>query len=130
MSDEAKKQPIGPQKTIINTSRHGRKHVLRDGRELLPGGSAEVGLEEFKKLVGYRDLVDADKIVPHAAKRLDEALKENKALRAKADELEKGHAPLKAKAEAHDGLKKALDEVNGKYDEAQKEIAALKKKLK
>lgn len=105
-----KKVPMDPLKTIVNRSTAGRKHVLQDGRVLLPGASAEVGLTEFNKLSGYRDLVDADKITPHAALRLSDALKENEALRTEV-------ADLKAKLEAAT-----------KEPEAEKEEGAASKK--
>lgn len=71
----------GPVKTIFNRGTMRRYYVLKDGRKLMPGQSLEVGLDEFKKLLNYKDLVDADKVVPGAAEKSLALKKENDRLR-------------------------------------------------
>lgn len=56
-------------KTVYNRTRANKYFVLKDGRRLLPGQSLEVGLAEYKKLVGYKEIIDADKLVPAAAEK-------------------------------------------------------------
>ncbi len=62
-------------KTVIN--RGVRIYHLKAGsdgkpRTLGPGKSIEcLDEEEFKRLSGYRDLADADKIMPHNAAKID-----------------------------------------------------------
>lgn len=78
---------------LMNRSVHGRVYHLKDGRLLAPGEVREVTPGEFEKLRHYRDLCDADAIVPAQRARLDEALKENAALKEKLAEMEKAAAP-------------------------------------
>lgn len=78
---------------LMNRSVHGRVYHLKDGRLLAPGEVRDVSPAEFEKLRHYRDLCDADTIVPAQRARLDEALKENEALKKEIEELKKASAP-------------------------------------
>lgn len=101
-----------PKKTILNRSTAGRVHVLQDGRHLKPGESAEVGLKEFEKImsVGYKDLADADKVVPQAADRLKKALEENAQLREQVAGLEAELKELKTKGGEPDPTPEEVEE--------------------
>ncbi len=50
----------GPVKTVYNRSRMNKFFVLKDKRKLMPGQSLEVNLAEYKQLIGYKDIVDAE----------------------------------------------------------------------
>lgn len=103
MADNDKMQT----RAVFNRSVHGRVYHLRDGRTLSPGETKDVSPKEHESLIQYKDLIDANKLVPAQRDRLKAALAENDELRGKLEEAV-------AKGTEADDLRKQIEELQAK----------------
>lgn len=94
----------GPTLTVLN---QGARPYLTSAGPLTPGKSLELPVEEAKKLMAYKGVVDAENVVPGLSKASSKAMrKENERLRKENDDLRKGKPAKKEEAEEKDKKEK------------------------